>query len=351
MSHELKQPLNLIHVNAELLVRLPEVRELPTVQRLGTTILRAVDAQETIVNDLLDLSRVQTGKLRLHAEAIDLVQLIRQLGDAIAQDAERKSITLDIRTPPQELHCHCDRVRIEQVVWNLLGNAIKFTPEHGKISVQVEVDGAMAKMQVSDTGAGISAEALPTIFELFSQAPNAEKSSGGLGIGLALVRELVQAHDGRIEAASPGVSQGATFTVWLPLTARAVVSRNASPEVSLQRRILMVDDDADSLETFAKLLRLEKALVDTTVSVAEALKMLATGDYDILLSDIGMPEMSGLEFIKRTRALHLKKPLHSIAISGYGRDADVQAALRAGFDAHLSKPISLQRLKSALKHF
>ena len=352
MSHELKQPLNLIHVNAELLVRLPEVRELPTVQRLGKTILHAVDAQETIVNDLLDLSRVQTGKLRLQAETIDLVQLVRQLGDAIGQDAERKRIVLDIETAPQELLCRCDRVRIEQVVWNLLGNAVKFTPEQGRITLRLTADKAMAKMEITDTGAGITADALPTIFELFSQAPSAEQSSHGLGIGLALVRELVLAHDGRIEAASPGINQGASFTVWLPLTARAFTSHSAAPTmVSLQRRILMVDDDEDSLEVFAELLRMEEATVDTTVSATEALKMLAIGDYDVLLSDIGMPEMSGLEFMTQARALTLKKRFRSIAISGYGRDVDVQASLAAGFDAHLSKPISLERLKSALERF
>ena len=353
MSHELKQPLNLIHVNAELLVRLPDMRESAAVQRIGGTILRAVTAQETIVNDLLDLSRVQTGKLRLHPEAIDLGQLIRQLGDAIGQDAARKKIELEIQTPVQELVCKCDRVRIEQVIWNLLGNAIKFTPENGKVSLKVMVEGKSAKVEVTDSGIGISAQALPTIFELFSQADGADPSvrdRGGLGIGLALVRELVQAHGGRIEAASNGAKQGATFTVWIPLAPRNRTESTSGPgAISLARRVLMVDDDVDSLETFADLLRLEGATVDSTVSAKQALKMLAAGDYEVLLSDIGMDEMSGLEFMKLARELRPTKQFFSVAISGYGRDVDVMAAQDAGFDAHLSKPISLDRLKSVFK--
>lgn len=353
MSHELKQPLNLIHVNAELLVRLPEVRELAKVQRIGATILRAVDAQETIVNDLLDLSRVQTGKLRLHLEPVDLGHVVRQLGDALAQDAKRKNIALDVDIPTQELLCNGDRTRIEQVIWNLLGNSIKFTPEHGRISVRLQVEGSMGRVEIVDTGMGIAADALPTIFDLFSQAEGGETSirdRGGLGIGLALVRELVQAHGGRIEATSAGVNQGATFTLWMPLAEQTqTVVKQAPSAVSLQCRILMVDDDTDTLEVFAELLRFEGAFVDTTASASEALKMLAAGDYDLLLSDIGMPEMSGLEFIKRARELRPQKPFRSIAISGYGRELDAQAALDAGFDAHLSKPISVERLISALE--
>ena len=167
MSHELKQPLNLIQVSAELLVRLPEVRECQKVQRIGDTIMRAVSAQETIVNDLLDLSRVQTGKLHLRREPVDLTDTVQRLGEALAVDAARKRITLVLDVVPDHpLMCHCDQVRVEQVIWNVLGNAIKFTPEGGEVRVTMAGDQGMARLEVRDTGIGISPEFLPNVSTL-----------------------------------------------------------------------------------------------------------------------------------------------------------------------------------------
>ena len=352
MSHELKQPLNLIQVNAELLVRLPEVGQLSEVRRIGDTIARAVAAQDTIVSDLLDLSRIRTGKMRLHREATDLAEIVQRLSQAIAADVAHKDITLQIDAP-QPVWCHCDPVRMEQVVWNLLGNAVKFTPANGRIHIRLSIDESSAKLEVEDTGVGISAESLPGVFELFNQGASADPGGArraGLGIGLALVRELVREHGGRIEAESPGVGRGTTFSVWLPLL-QEVPERHVAtlPSTVFQRRILMVDDDVDSLSTFATLLELEGASVDTTTSAATALNMLAAGDYDLLLSDVGMPEMSGIELMQRARELRPAKAFRSVAITGYGRDADTQAALAAGFDAHLTKPVSLERLKNVLQ--
>lgn len=350
MSHELKQPLNLIQVNAQLLVRLPETRELSVVQRIGGTLMRAVAAQETIVNDLLDLSRIRTGKMRLQCEATDLAAIVRQLGQAIAPDVAVKGITFDLRAP-QQVICHCDPVRIEQIIWNLLGNAMKFTPEQGRISVAVGVDESTARLEVSDSGIGISADALPNIFDLFTQAGEAVgMRRAGLGIGLALVRELVQAQGGRVEAASAGPGQGSLFTVWIPLTAQVSAStESALPSNCLQQRILIVDDDVESLTGFAALLELEGASVDTTTHAAEALRMLATGSYDLLLSDIDMPDMSGLELMKRACELRLNKLFRSVAITGFGSEAAAQEARAAGFDAHVSKPISIERLRAVLE--
>ena len=189
------------------------------------------------------------------------------------------------------------------MAWNLLGNAVKFTPQDGRVTVTISVDEAFAKLEVADTGVGIASAYLPRVFELFSQGGVVESAGprrSGLGIGLALVRELVQAHGGRVEASSPGPGQGATFSVWLPLATRAPVKKAlASPSAFVGRRILMVDDEADSLTTFAMLLELEGAAADTTTSPREALQMLETGDYDLLLSDIGMPEMSGIQLMER----------------------------------------------------
>ncbi len=351
MSHELKQPLNLIQVNAELLTRLPELHNSGAAQRIGSTIMRAVAAQETIVNDLLDLSRVRTGKLQLHREPTEIVDVVRELVQAMSIDAERKRITLNLKADDAVL-CDCDPVRFEQIVWNLLGNALKFTPENGRVDVEVTVDGPSAKLVFKDTGAGIAAEYLPHLFELFSQGTTKEgvrSRRGGLGIGLSLVRDLVEAHGGHIHASSPGERQGTTFTVWLPLAARAPQRIAQASAFSFSGcRVLMVDDEPDSLATFAMLLELEGAQVETTTSARTALDLLASHDFDLLVSDIGMPEMSGLELMQRASALRPAKSFRSVAVSGYGSEADVQASRDAGFDAHISKPASLEKLRVAV---
>ena len=319
----------------------------------GSTIMRAVGAQETIVNDLLDLSRVQTGKMHLNTVTTDLTEIVQMLSQAIGADASHKGIALSVEAMPAVM-CHADPVRLEQVVWNLLGNAVKFTPQNGHIVVKVAVDGEFARLEIADDGVGISAKYLPQIFELFGQAPPAESGSAahaGLGIGLALVRDLVNAHGGRIEAASPGTDLGSTFTVWLPSAATSTPA--AEPTTSLSsmadQRVLLVDDEPDSLEAFAMLLQLQGAKVDTTTSASTALDMLSTGGYDLLLSDIGMANMSGIELIKQARQLTLAKPLVGVAITGYGSESDVRDALEAGFDAHISKPVSLERLQATLQ--
>ncbi|MDR5798501.1 CheR family methyltransferase [Caballeronia sp. LZ001] len=351
MAHELKQPLNLIQVNAELLIRLPETRHSAAVQRLGGTIMRAVSTQETIVNDLLDFSRVQTGKLRLHRQPIDVVEIVRRLSEAMAPDVARKDITLQLQAPDTVV-CDCDAVRFEQIIWNLLGNAVKFTPAGGSIRVSVSVDERHATLEVSDTGIGISPDFLPKVFELFSQGEAAEPISPrriGLGIGLALVRELVRAHGGSIEASSAGKGLGTSFRVRLPLSAAGLRQPDDSRSpMSLHHRILLVDDDGDSLSAFAELLRGEGADVDMTSSPKRALTMLEAGDYDVLLSDIRMTEMSGYELIKRARSLETPKRIRAFAVSGESGEASVREALAAGFDGHISKPVSLERLRMSL---
>ncbi|MDR5777690.1 MULTISPECIES: ATP-binding protein, partial [unclassified Caballeronia] len=352
MAHELKQPLNLIQVNAELLIRLPETRHSAAVQRLGGTIMRAVSTQETIVNDLLDFSRVQTGKLRLHRQPTDLVEIVRRFSEAMSLDVARKEITLEVQTP-ETVVCDCDAVRIEQVVWNLLGNAVKFTPAGGTIRVSVGADKRDATLEVTDTGIGISPEFLPKVFELFSQGEAAESVGprrAGLGIGLALVRELVRAHGGSIKASSPGRGLGRSFRVKLPLAAAGLRRTDDSHSyASLQYRILLVDDDGESLSAFAELLRVEGAYVDTTTSPEKGLTMLETGEYDVLLSDIRMTEMSGYELIKRARKIKISKRIRAFAVSGDSGEGCVREALAAGFDGHISKPVSLERLRMSLR--
>jgi len=352
MSHELKQPLNLIQVSAELLTRLPETKNIPAAMRIGTTIQRAVGSQTKIINDLLDLSRARTGKLRLNLSDVNLAELIRSLGDAAAGDFDKKALALSVISP-EVVMCVCDRVRAEQLIWNLIGNAIKFTPEGGSITVALQSDETFAKIAVSDTGCGIAADFLPHVFEMFHQEKTQlTPGNSGLGIGLALVQELAHAHGGRVEAASEGLARGCTFSVWLPLAPTMPVETDSAHNDAAAElkgwRILMVDDDGDSLNTFAALLRLEGATVNTAEASPIALELLQGGPYDLLISDISMPGMDGHAFISEVRRRMPDRTLRAIAMSGYGRATDVARALKAGFDAHVPKPVSVSQLKAVI---
>ncbi|WP_371088112.1 CheR family methyltransferase [Variovorax sp. RCC_210] len=350
MSHELKQPLNLIQMNAELLMRLPGVAGDPKVQRLGEAIRGAVASQSRIINDLLDLSRIRTGKLRLDRVAVDLGELVQTAAAAAVANVPAKKIVLDADCEADVI-CNGDRVRVEQIAWNLLSNAAKFTPDGGRITVRVAAENGFARLTVTDTGCGIAPEFLPHVFGMFNQAEAVASPNGGLGIGLALVYELALAHGGRVEAHSAGAGQGATFSVWLPLLGADQALKDDAPPAGVNVkgwRVLAVDDYADALAPFAEVLRLEGAIVDTAENGKEALALLRTKQYDLLVSDLGMPEMDGFQLIAEVRRNVATRELRSIAMSGYGRRTDARRALEAGFDAHLPKPASIEELKSAI---
>jgi two-component system CheB/CheR fusion protein len=236
----------------------------------------------------------------LNIEAVDVGELLRSLSQAISEDLVSKGITLETLGSPQ-LICNCDRVRLEQIIWDLIGNAIKFTPKGGRITLDLQSEGEFAKFTVSDTGAGIPPAFLPHVFDMFSQAaaPYISNGNTGLEIGLSLVKELAKAHGGRVEVTSKGPNQGSTFTVWLPLHSGKVEVGNVSkPSTSLAgQRLLMVDDDAETLETFAALLRFEGAQVDTADNALSALHLLKSNTYDLLISDLSMPDMDGFALI------------------------------------------------------
>jgi two-component system CheB/CheR fusion protein len=244
-------------------------------------------------------------------------------------------------------------LRVEQIIWNLLTNAVKFTPADGLIRVAMEAEGDFARVTVADSGCGIAAEFLPHVFGMFNQAHlEVTPPNGGLGIGLALVHELAHAQGGRAEVASPGLGQGATFTVWLPLSGAEPTQASdpsAAPQLSLDGwRVLAVDDYIDGLLPFAEVLRLEGATVDVAQSARQALELLATNTYDLLISDLGMPEMDGYQFISQVRRQPLTQGLPAIAMSGFGRRVDARKALNAGFNAHVPKPASVEEIKAAL---
>ncbi|MEO7160027.1 MAG: PAS domain-containing protein [Polaromonas sp.] len=351
MSHELKHPLNLIQVNTELLISQPEVRALPAVMRAGETIRLAVASQTQIIDDLLDLSRARTGKLTLRLAPVALNEVMSLIAEAARESAAQKGLSLQYEGAAEDLVALCDRVRTEQVFWNLINNAIKFTPEGGCVSVTLVRDGSFAKFSVSDTGQGIAPEFLPRIFSLFAQAPaQANHQNMGLGVGLTLVRDLVVAQGGKVLAESAGLSQGATFTVWLPQANSRPQDKQAALQTGSLKglKILAVDDMIDLLEPFAALLRLEGADVDIATSGQQALEILEGKTYDLLISDIGMPYMDGYELIRKIRQRPGWRSLKAIALSGYGRQVDSVRALQSGFNAHLAKPATVAHICQAI---
>ena len=357
VSHELKHPLNLIQVSTELLVNQPEVRQLAAAIRAGDTIKRAVASQTKIINDLLDLSRARTGKLALQLEAVDLGTMISSIADAASEASRQKGISLQFESGPPGLTAYCDQVRTEQIFWNLINNAIKFTPSGGWITVSAVHDGEFARVSVADSGQGIAPEFLPRVFDMFSQAPNQSSltqrgPNAGLGVGLALVHNLAVAQGGKVLAESPGRDQGATFSVWLPLNQGVASLPAPLPPANslLGRKVLAVDDMRESLEPFAELLRIEGAAVDIAASGTEALEMLESKHYDLLISDLGMDSMDGYELMRKVRGNPQWASLQALALSGFGRQVDIDRALRAGFNGHLSKPASVAEIRQAVAH-
>ncbi len=354
MSHELKHPLNLIQVNTQLLLSSPETRNLPAAMKIGRTIQSCVRSQARIIDDLLDISRSRMGKLKINASAIYLDETVMASLAWAREQCEVKGIVFNADLAPEPLLVHADPIRIEQVAMNLLSNAVKFTGAAGHITVRTARQGEDAVFMVKDSGRGIARQHLAEVFELYKQgSPQQPSDGGGMGIGLALARDLVFLHGGALEAASPGPGMGATFTLKLPVHVRTDFGAfdQLEDSTSLQGlRILYVDDSQDTLETFAELLKLEGAIVTPALGGREALRLVqAAPGLDLILSDVGMPGMDGYELIAELRRIAATAQVSAIALTGYGRPQDVQKALDAGFNAHINKPVEMGRLKAALR--
>ena len=350
MSHELKHPLNLIHINAELLTRTPEVRQVATVQRAAETIRRTVANQAKIIDDLLDLSRTRTGKMTLALAETPFDAIVRRIFDAAQVDAAGREVEMTIDLTTDDMTVRGDPVRLEQIVWNLVSNALKFTARGGSIQLRLRRDGDQALLEVVDDGRGIAAEFLPNIFTMFQQEKRTYADGhGGMGIGLALVKELVEAQGGQVAVSSEGVGRGSTFSVRLPLigSTQAVADPGDDGGGVLQGlRVLLVDDSRDILDIMAALIEFEGAIVVPCDSGAAALERLQSERFDLLISDIGMPKMDGYALINEVRRLPGQDTLPAIALTGFGRTGDTQRALGVGYDAHLSKPTSMDDLKA-----
>jgi two-component system CheB/CheR fusion protein len=352
VSHELKNPLAVIHMSAQLLTRLPEVGAEPRAARATQAIKSAVTSQTKIINDLLELSRVSAGKVVLARAMVDMPGLIRNIVDAVKSDLGAKGQTLEVDLV-EPLGVVADPVRLEQIVWNLLTNAIKFTPARGHIRITLVNDGNMAKLTVADSGIGVEEKFLQGIFEMFRQVDTGpSRKNTGLGIGLALVKQLAELHGGRVEATSEGPNRGTQFHVWLPLgpIAPDTQTQSAARQHGLVGlRILLVDDEAMLLSSFSELLALEGATVVTADSALRAFELAQSAPFDVVVSDIAMPEHDGYWLARQLRATQATSTVPIVAVSGMARETDRVKALEAGFDAHTGKPLDLESLRREIQ--
>ncbi|MFM0235036.1 chemotaxis protein CheB [Paraburkholderia sediminicola] len=349
LSHELKNPLNLIHVKADMLDRAPSTQGLPVVRDAADAIRRSVISLAKIIDDLLDLSRVRTGKLALERSHVDIAAITASVASAIEADALAHHVSVTVHGVAEPFFIDADPVRFEQILWNLVSNAVKFTPQGGRVNLALSREDGYACVDVQDTGRGIEPAFLPNVFDMFSQAEGAHRRrSGGLGIGLALVKQLAEMHGGHVKAESAGVGKGARFRVWLPAdsTVAQPETHDTPGDASLLKgmRILLVDDAVESLQAFQSLLELEGAQVWPQTNGADALAVAAHQPFDLILSDIGMPGMDGYELIAALRKLPATASVPALALTGFGRPQDATRAIRAGYDGHLGKPVSLQAL-------
>jgi PAS domain S-box-containing protein len=369
VSHELRTPLNAILGWAWLLTSGNLDKDREATRRAVGAIERNAKAQSQIIDDLLDVSRIITGKLRLKMRRVDLAQVIEAAVDAMRPAVEAKEIRLDCLPTSDAVPVSGDPSRLQQVIWNLLSNAVKFTPPQGRIEIRLERAGTQAQISVKDDGIGIRADFLDYVFDRFRQADSSTtRQHGGLGLGLAIVRHLVELHGGTVQAASAGEGKGSTFTVQLPLTplraqrelpgvlagpggqetAGLAAPDDAAADIrGLQ--ILLVDDEADLREMLPAALESLGAHVTAAASAEEALAALESSPFDALVADIGMPEMDGYELIRRLRSRGGRAAgLPAIALTAYAGEADRRRALDAGFQIHLAKPVEPHQLAVAL---
>ena len=366
VSHELRTPLNAILGWSQIL-QTHNLNASETNKALDT-ITRSARAQNRLIDDLLDVSRIITGKLRLDIRAVDLPGVISAAVDAARPAAEAKNLRLQTLIDPQAELILGDPDRLQQVVWNLLSNAVKFTPKEGRVQIRLEQINSHVEIVISDTGKGIEPEFLPNVFDRFRQSDGSmTRRHGGLGLGLAIVRQLVELHGGTVSVSSAGEGQGATFTVTLPLlpvsrerASDAPPSVNPPMQISVATTdcppeltdlsVMFVDDDADSRYLFSLVLDACGAKVMTANSASEAFEMIKREKFDIVISDIGMPDEDGFSLIGKIRDLPNEQggTVPAIALTAYARAEDRVQMLRSGFQMHLAKPVEPAELVAAV---
>lgn len=372
LSHELRTPLTPILGWINILKR--SAASDPVLLQQGLdTIERNARQQAELINDLLDMTRIISGKIELVREMTDLVALVRTAANQIQPQAATRSVNIDLSLPPEPVLCDVDPVRIQQVLANLLTNAVKFTPEGGSVAIAIAQyeelgdkgrHGRWVVVEVTDTGIGIEPEFIDQVFERFTQAHGGlNRRYGGLGLGLAITRALVEMHGGEINASSEGLGRGSKFTARLPVSSPLVARKpdgyeasklfpfhwdNSFPE-PLNLKLLVVEDSSDTLDMLKLWLKLFGCEVRTASTGAVGLAMALQDRPDLVISDIGMPDVDGYELIRRLRGSPGFADLPAIALTGYARNEDKDIALAAGYNAHVAKPAEMMRLYKMIK--
>ncbi|HET9235192.1 MAG TPA: hybrid sensor histidine kinase/response regulator, partial [Candidatus Eisenbacteria bacterium] len=345
LSHELRTPLHAVIGWAQILKK--DLLEPDKARTAAEVIERNARLQAQLITDLLDISRIVSGNMRLDLQAVDLPAVLLAAIESIMPAAGVKGIRIDNAVLPVGPTIHGDPARLQQVVWNLLSNAVKFTPAGGTVRIALTHRESHAEIRVEDTGQGIASEFLPHVFQRFRQAdPSPSRSHGGLGIGLAIVKQLVELHGGNIRVESDGVGKGATFVIELPLHAPRREPLDFAPPPGLDTevphalvgaRVLVIDDEADALAMMRRILEDQGARVETCLSADAGLDLLGADVFDVLVSDIGMPSRDGYDFIATVRNRGITTP--ALALTAFVRPEDRAKVLRSGYQAHASKPV------------
>jgi CheY-like chemotaxis protein len=354
LSHELRTPLT------SLLGWSSVLREARRDEKVLTQGLEAIDrnarVQAQLIDDLLDVSRIVSGKLSLDVRPLDIASVTRAAINVVQPAADAKGITLDYSAQPGLGAISADSARLQQIIWNLLSNAVKFTPRGGKIFIRLEQDKSNARVTVRDTGQGIDPEFLPRVFDRFRQADSSTtRSFGGLGLGLAIVRHLVELHGGTVSAHSDGINRGAAFSATFPLIggrAEPLAALHAGENNTLESnsldglRVLLVDDEPEARQIISTVVTRTGAQIETCTCASEALAKLMEWKPDVILSDIAMPGEDGYSFINKVRSLPREKggETPAAALTAYARDVDRNQALAAGYQMHIAKPIGADQL-------
>jgi PAS domain S-box-containing protein len=352
LAHELRNPLAPIRTGLDLLARSSDA---PRSQQTLGVMQRQIGHMVRLIDDLLDVSRITSGKLQLKRERVALATIIDTAVEASRPVIERKGHTLEVVVPDGTLALDADLTRIAQVVGNLLNNASNYTPNGGLIRLETIREGQFAVIQVSDNGSGIPDDRLKDVFEMFSQVNRTlERSHGGLGIGLALVRSLVEMHGGSSSGSSAGLGKGSTFTIRLPLAAAesvrspAIPASEPTPTRDTKKRILVVDDNEDAAEMLALVLDQAGYRTKTAYDSRTALAAVDAWSPEVVILDIGLPDINGYEVARELRRVGRFADLSLIALTGWGTQDDKQKAMDAGFDVHLTKPVDAGALHGAL---
>ncbi|HEX6275520.1 MAG TPA: CheR family methyltransferase [Polyangiaceae bacterium] len=362
LGHELRTPLSILLLHAQMLRR-GGAMDAARLERVGAAIERGTRMQVQLIDDLLDVSRIVAGKLNVELKVVDLCAVVRTALEGVSRAARKKNIRLEVALDETVGAVAGDVMRLAQVVSNLLTNAMKFTPDGGRVAVTVDSQDGFARLEVADTGAGIEAEFLPHVFNRFSQQDNSNtRIHGGLGLGLAIVRHLVEQHDGTVRAESAGPGKGATFCVRIPLmkvqqpsveplSSRRVDSDHPREYTQVPGlRVLVVDDDAATREAVAEMLREMGAEVKLAESAAQAIALVGSFRPEVLLCDIAMPGEDGYTFMRKLRALGVDDGggTPALALTALGTEEDSRRALAAGFQLHLTKPVDIDGLSRAV---